>query len=133
MFEIQVVGHLVSNLWCTLARAYLPTLSCWTTRNVRESSFPNSSQIPLRAWMQATRAVFCDPARVALAVGSGSVSMPVVLEAGSGCASCPLLLDSPHIREMRSNHSYSAQYELHPACTALVLMEEPVRSHSYLS
>ena len=53
------------------------------------------SVIPLRAWMQATRAVFYDPARVALAVGSGSASMPVVLEAVSGLASCPLLLDSP--------------------------------------
>ena len=48
--------------------------------------FPYSAQIPPRAWMQATRAVFCDPARVAPAAGSGSASMPVVLEAGSGSA-----------------------------------------------
>ena len=50
-----------------------------------------------------------------LAAGSGSVSMPVVLEAGSGFVSCLLLLDSPNIREMRSNLSYSVQYDRHPA------------------
>ena len=68
--------------------------------------------------MQATRAVFCDPTRAAPAAGSGSASMPVVLEAGSGFASCPMLLDSNYIWEMRSNHSYSVQYDLHPARAA---------------
>ena len=45
--------------------------------------FSNSVQIPLRAWMLSTRAVFCDPAPVSPIAGSGSASMPVVLEAGS--------------------------------------------------
>ena len=64
--------------------------------------------------MQSTRAVFCDPGRVAPAAGSGYASMPVVLEAGT------LLLDSPDIREMRSNHSYEGR-------TAIILVEEPIR------
>ena len=65
--------------------------------------------------MQATRAEFCDPAPVSLAAGSGSASMPVVLETGcgyTGDAFQPLALGA----------------DLHPArrSTALVLVEDPI-------
>ena len=54
-----------------------------------------------------------------------------IAEAGSGSASCPLLLDSPDIRKMRSNHSYSVQYDLHPARAAQPQVQNSDAQPSY--
>ena len=48
----------------------------------------------------------------------------VVLEVGSILQSCTLLLNNPDVREMRSNHSYSVQYDLHPGLTAAPLVRD---------